>query len=391
MTIRRLAHSPALLLISAAAPALLLALFAAAVAPAYFSGSMEKFTVAVQNQDNSPLTASVVEGLVENERTRGLVSAKFVSSFEEGQALLNAGAPALIVIPPGFQATLQAGGQETIRLYLNPARPLEGRLIRDVLAGGVDMVNKAQHGADAVYGALLTHMPTDSAAGIYGSLAQTFLYSALDKGASIQTEGALSPLGRLLPVEYYAAALLSVFLCFGAMGVADLTARDKDAGVLERELSMGRSSGSVVGVRAGAGAILIVLQGIPAFALVLLLTGSGFWYAGSPLLALPALLLLAAAAAAGGAWAGVASPGAVRLVFLSLCALALLGGAAVPASQLGPLSVLAPYTPVNAAMHLVSNTLFFFDQADFQRACAVLLAYLVLFLSGTLLAARRRA
>lgn len=398
LNLKRLAGNKALLLLCMLAPALLFLAFGSVIAPVFFSGGMENFEVAVLNEDTSPLTDSIVRGLVENEKTKGIVSVRFVASREDGLRMLESGAPAFITIPPGFQDTLRGGKQGVIGLRLNPSKPLESALVRDVLESGAQMVNDAQKGVNSLYNALVVlGMPGEQASAVYNSSAREFMLQALNRSAAVGVQGELSPLGSLLPVEYYASALLAVFLFFGAMGVAGLAAQDTANGILDRDLCMGRGGGfaSFISSRVLAGAALVFLQGIPAVGLILLFSASaGFFYSGSAALAFPALLLFAFAVSSGGVWAGVlmrSRDSAVKGVFLMICALALIGGALIPASGLGFLSSIAPFTPINASMRLFSNTLFFFDARDFAQSVSVVLAYALLFSSGAYFTAARRA
>lgn len=394
LNFKRLTGNKLLFLLLALAPLLLLSAFGSVIAPVFFSGGMEKVNIAVLNEDTNPLTNSITKGLVEDEKTRGLLSVHSVSTPQEGTRLLDSGAAALISVPSGFQETLQNGGQSFIGLRLNASKRLESALIRDVLESDVQMVNDAQKAVHALYDALVSSgMPEENAADTYYEAAKYFMVQALNRNAAIDVQGELSPLGRLMPVEYYASALLAVFLFFSAMSISAQTAQDSENSMLDRHLSSGRGYASYVWVRVASGAALILLQGIPAIGLILLATNTGFFYTGSLALAFPVLLLFACAVSAGGVWAGLLCKGrdaAAKVVFLIICIMAVLGGAVIPASGLGPFAGIAPYMAVNASMRLFSSSLFFFDQAEFLQSSVVLLAYMVLFIIGACITAKRK-
>ena len=395
LNIKRMAGNKLLLLVLTLAPLLLLSVFGSVVAPVFFSGGLEKARIAVLNEDTDPLTGSIIEGLIEDEKTRGMLEVVFVSSREEGLRLLKSGAAAFISVPAGFQETLRGGGKSYLQLAMNPSRQLESMLISDVLESDVGMVNDAQRAVNSLYQALLADgMPKDQAGDAYYSAARHFMVQALNRKAVIDVQGELSPLGSLMPVEYYASALLAVFLFFSAMAVAGLTAQDGANCVLDRHLAGGRSSASYIATRTVSGAALIALQGIPAVGLILLAYSSGFWYTGAPALALPALLLLAFTVSVFGVCVGILCRGrdvAVKVVFLLVSVLATLGGAVIPASGLGPLADIAPWTPVYAALRLLSSSIFFFSGPEFLESAVVLLVYSILFFAVSYAMTRKKA
>ena len=393
---KRLTEKKGWILFIILAPILLLIVFSAVVAPSFFSGGMEKFTVAVFNEDSNPLTASVIKGMVENEKNRGLISVQFVSDLEGGQKLLDGGAVALVVIPPAFQETLAHGEQSGVQLFLNPDKGLEAELIRDVMASGMDMINEAQNSVNALYSSLMSKgISQDQAQQSCSAISRQFFQDALNRNAAVDIQSELSPLDHLMPVEYYASALLCVFLFLGSINIAMINTSDVENGVISRYRGAGRGTVQFVSGRIVSGALVILLQAIPMILLILPFSISGILYTGSPVLILPSLILFALTVSSGGVMAGFLLHNvqtAIKSVFLAILVLSVLGGALVPVSGLGIFAQIAPYTPLNAAMRMVASALFFFrGEVDFVQASLVCLLFVLLFSSIAYFHVKRRA
>ena len=60
------------------------------------------------NEDDDPLTVSILQGLIESESLGGLIETEFVDSAQEGLRAVENGAAAYIHIPANMQSVLKA-------------------------------------------------------------------------------------------------------------------------------------------------------------------------------------------------------------------------------------------------------------------------------------------
>jgi len=91
--LRRLLQNRSAIIIAVLAPLVLVLLISLAVAPYFFADvRAENFHVAVLNEDDDPLTVSILQGLIESESLGGLIEVRFVDSELEGFAAVEAGA-----------------------------------------------------------------------------------------------------------------------------------------------------------------------------------------------------------------------------------------------------------------------------------------------------------
>lgn len=355
--IKRLLNNKIAILFAVGAPLLLVLLVSFAVAPYFYTDvRAENFTVAVYNEDEDPLTESILRGLIESRSLGGLISVELVHSEDEGRRPVKYGAAALVHIPADMQDTLYHNGQSAISYYGNPNMPLEDALLFETLDAGISLVSNAQHAINRLYhGSQDAGVDKATALDAYNRMRTAYFGSILARSALYEDTDTTSPLGGALPIEYYAASFLVLFVALGGLPIARMTADDGETGLIHRQLLSGHAPLACVISRWLAGSLFLLLQ-YTVLALVLSLI------AGSTLLSghLPAMIL-------GGVLlclflslvmmlVGLLSKTAifaVRTAFLSALALALLGGLLVPSAYM-PAIVrdVSYYTPFSAALRL---------------------------------------
>ncbi len=84
-----------------------------------------------------------------------------------------------------------------------------------------------------------------------------------------------SPLGGALPVEYYAASLLVLFVSLGSLPIARITASDGGGGLLHRQLLSGRTPLGCFVSRWIAGSIFLFVQYTVLALALFLVAGTG--------------------------------------------------------------------------------------------------------------------
>ncbi len=395
--LRRLLQNKTAIAISVLAPLILVLLVSLTVAPYFFSNvRTENFFVAVLNEDDDPMTESILQGLIESKSLGGLIRVAFVSSEETGLAALKDGAAAYIHIPAGMQDTLVTGGSAQITYVGNADMPLEDALLFETLSSGVELVSYAQHAANMIYYDSRDYgVDQQTASQVYSSTARTFFLSVLARASLYEDTDLTSPLGSAMPIEYYAVSFLVLFVALGALPVARITADDHETGLIHRQLLSGSAPRVCFVSRWLAGTVFSFIQFAVLAAALGIIAGAGSLFSGNLLVLMLSGLLLCAFLSLGMLLVGLFSrsaPLAVRVAFMSVLALSLLGGLLVPSAFL-PQAIrdICYYSPFAAALRLGIAGLFERQAQGIGLFALVLLAYIAALLPISLKRFQRRA
>jgi hypothetical protein len=395
--LKRLLQNRVAIAISVLAPLVLVLLVSLTVAPYFFSNVRTKnFFVAVFNEDDNALTKSILKGLVESESLGGLIRVEFVSGEEEGIGALDEGAAAYIHIPFGMQDTLYNGGRTQITYVGNADMPLEDALLFETLNSGVELVSYAQHACNVLYWSSRDYgVDQETAAAQYTATAQKFFISVLARAALYEDTDLTSPLGSAMPIEYYAVSFLVLFVALGALPVARITADDHETGLIHRQLLSGHAPRTCFVSRWLAGTLFTFVQFVVLAAALGLIAGAARRFSGNVLILLLFGLLLCGFVSLGMLLVGLLSrsaPLAVRVAFMSVLALSLLGGLLVPSAFL-PQAIrdICYYSPLAAALRLGIAGLFDGKAQGVLPFSLILAGYTALLLPITLKRFQRRA
>jgi|AGTN01.3.fsa_nt_gi ABC-2 type transporter. len=395
--LKRLLQNKAAILISVFAPLILVLLISLAVAPYFFSNvRAENFFVAVYNEDDDPLTKSILQGLIESESLGGLISVQFAPDEQEGLAALDDGAAAYIHIPAGMQDTLYHGGHTQITYVGNADMPLEDALLFETLNSGIELVSYAQHAVNVLYWDSRDYgIDNETAAAEYSATAKIFFLSVLARASLYEDTDLTSPLGSALPVEYYAVSFLILFVALGAMPIARITADDHATGLIHRQLLSGHTPRACFLSRWLAGAVFSFIQFFVLAVALGIIAGAAAKFQGNILILLLSGLLLCGFLSLGMLLVGLLSrsaPLAVRVAFMSALFLALMGGLIVPSAFL-PQAIrdICYYSPFTAALRLGIAGLFDGEAQGVALYSLVLLGSIALPLPVSLKRFQRRS
>ena len=355
--LKRLLNNKTAFFFAVGAPLLLVLLISFAVAPYFYADvRAENFTVAVFNEDEDPLTESILSGLIESRSLGALIGVEFVRSEAEGHRAVEDGAAAFVHIPANMQDTLYHNGRSAISYYGNPEMPLEDVLLFETLDSGISLVSNAQHAINMLYqNSLNAGVDKAAASDASSRMRMAYFGSILARSALYEDTDTTSPLGGALPIEYYAVSFLVLFVALGDLPIARMTADDGETGLIHRQLLSGRTPLACVISRWLAGSLFLLLQ-FAVLALAMGLIAGGTVFTGH----FPAIIiggvLLCLFVSLGMMLTGLLSKTAafaVRAAFLSALALALLGGLFVPSAYM-PAIVrdVSYYTPLSAALRL---------------------------------------
>ena len=377
---KRLLQSKTSIIITILAPLILVLLISLTIAPLYFSDvRLDYFHITVLNDDDSPRTQVVVDSLIDSDTMQNLIDVRFVDSLQEGQDSLKQGAVAFIHIPKGLQEELFAGGQVAVNYYGSEDKPLENALLLEAMVPGLDLVNYSQNAVNKLYFAIA---PTDKQAAqkVFSETSATLFVhvAALD---NLYTPSDVSPLSDILPVEFYAAALLALFVALGALPISRITSDDAKAGLIHRQLLMGSTSAKCFISRWLSGSLLLFIQYAVLSVALLAITGRLSYFAGNVLLMLGGGVLFCAFVSLVMMLVGLFSKSAAFVSLTLTVALAALGGLFVPTAYMpGLLKAVSAYTPFSPALKLSIAGMFNADVDNIAIYFIVLIVYIAVLL-----------
>ncbi len=380
--LKRLLNNKTAILFAVGAPLILVLLISFAVAPYFYADvRAQNFTVAVYNEDDDPMTNSILQGLIESRSLNGLIDVEFVQSEEEGRAAVAQGAAAFVHIPDGMQDTLYAGGQSKISYYGNPNMPLEDALLFETLESGVELVSHAQHAVNVLYNnSLGAGIDRKTATDTYNHMAKTYFASVLARSALYEKTDTTSPLGGALPIEYYAVSFLVLFVALGGLPVVRITAYDSETGLIHRQLLSGQTPLKCFLSRWLSGGVFLFLQFIVLAAALGIIAQNGIAFTGSIPTLIISGVLLSLFVSLGMVLIGLLSKTAafsVRAAFLTALALSLLGGLLIPSAYMPAIiRDISYYTPFSAALRLGIVGLFDGKASGLSLFAAVLAVYM---------------
>lgn len=394
--LKRLLQNKTAIIIAVAAPLILVLFISIAVAPYFFADvRANNFSVAVYSEDDDPLTASILKSLVESRSLGGLITTNFVDSEQEGFEAVKQGAAAFIHIPQDMQTVLQGGGSTTISYYGNQNMPLEDALLFETLSSGVELVSHAQHSVNVLYYDLVdSGVDPNTASEEFQKTTGIFFTSVLSRSALYEDTDLTSPLGGALPVEYYAACFLILFVALGGMPIARITADDYNTGLVHRQLLSGNTPVKCFVSRWLAGGTFLFIQYIILTAAFCIIAGGKAPFAGNLLILLLFGVLLSAFISIGMILAGLfsgTSSFAVRISFMSVLALSLLGGLIIPSAYMPAIiRDISYYTPFAAALKLGISGMFDGSAGGILMFAAILVVYIAVLLPISIKSFQRR-
>ncbi len=328
--------------------------------------------VAIENLDQGETQANaIIDSLVQNETTRGLMEIKSTSELTETDRVC-----ARLTIPKNFQADLFSGKSVTITVAYNESMPLQAGLISGILTSGTNLINTAQKSVNGVY-ETLRESGYAEASSTYSATASKLFTDAFLRHTIFKVGTELSPLGQMLPVEYYATALITLFMILGALSITSLTAEDFPT--LPMHFLAGRGVFHFVMNKLLSGGVYLFILSLPAAALTLPIAANMYTLAHLPelLLSLLSLAMMISALGVFGASISTDSQGALRNYFLISMCVIILGGLIVPTAFFGPLSPLLKLTPGGIGKRIL-NIIFFKDEQYFLLL-AISLFYTAIF------------
>jgi len=394
--LKRLMNNKTAIIIAILAPLLLVLLISFAVAPFFFADvRTDNFCVAVYNEDDDPITIGILTGLIESESLGGLIEVDFVGSESEGITAVESGAAAFVHVPKNMQYVLYHGGSVSITYYGNPNMPLEDALMFETLNSGVELISHAQHAVNMLYFDSVDYgVDKDIASSLYSKTTAEFFSRVLSREDLYERTKETSPLNGALPIEYYAASFLILFVALGAMPIARITADDYSTGLIHRQLLSGNTPATCFVSRWLAGSVFLFIQYMILAIALCIISGAFVAFSGNVLVLLICGILLCAFISLGMMLVGLfcqSSVFAVGISFMSAISLALAGGLLVPSAFMPAIiRDVSYYTPFSAALRLGVSGMFDGRAGEPFQFAAILAAYIVVLLPISIKRFQRR-
>ena len=379
--LKRLLQSKTSIIITILAPLILIVLISLTIAPLYFSDvRLDYFHITVLNEDTDPSTKLIADSLIKSDTLKGLIDVRFVDTKQEGLDSLEEGSVAFIHIPPGLQDSLYYGDQVIINYYGNKDRPLENALLLEALVPGIDLVNYSQNAVNELYYSI---KPVDQqlASDVFFETSAYLLVQGMAIDDIYAPTQEFSPLSDILPVEFYAACLLVLFVALAALPIARITEDDRKGGLLQRQIIGGIPPVKSFVSKWAAGTLMLFIQYTVLCFALLMITGRLTYFAGSTLILLGCSLLFCALASLFMIVIALNSKSAVYISLSVILTLAALGGLIIPSAYMPEiLRTVSGYTPFAPALRMSLAGMFNAKIDNIGIYFAVLAAYIAVLL-----------
>ena len=357
--------------------------------PMFASYKMDKFSAMICDEDGSEPVREFITQLVNSKALRDLIVLYPVDTPEKGLALLESGdATIFIHIPPHMFEEMQAKRPVQIDIYGGQGHALEVSVVRNALCDSLAAVGKSENILELAYWSVRdAGVPQKEGEQFFSNTLDYAIEQYMSRREVYGDMGMVTPLGDLVPVQYYMAAVYTLFAALASLPLARKTADDLNGTLLMRGALSGQNAARFFAARFTSGAaleLLLLLTLIPVGLMLSLAnyTGSAE-LAGSPPALILAILLIACCFSAlataipllarsrdTAAWAG----------FTIILLLAFCSGLLVPERMLPEvMQSAAGFLPLAAGMHLISSALFRFDAISYVRSGATVLLWGLVF------------
>lgn len=318
-------------------PAVLILILSAALS-GISGGGFNGVKAIVVDQDRSEISRQISDALLDQDKLGKLLDAEAMTSAEEARRQVRMGErAAVLVIPKGFGARLNAGEQGTLQVEIDPGQETAGGIFRSVVEALTQRVSAA-----AVTAETSSKLIADSKMAASQAEAHRYIGAAVsaavdDELDSVRVEHAVSEQKEetFTAVDYFGAGMAVMFLNFGAMFGAFALVRERTEQTLARLLSAPVSRAQVLGGKAlGVFAIgMLQFTALVAFGIAV----GAHWgplpavyaVAAAQIVAVAGLSVLIAALGKTQRGAGAIGP----LIVLLMAAA---GGSWIPVSQMPP-------------------------------------------------------
>lgn len=388
--LKRMFSGKALVLMCLMSPIIVVFVFSTIIAPMVFTAKGLHFNLAICNEDKGQEVNQFITQMVNSKSLVDMVSAYPVSTVEAGLELVEAGDVSVLVhIPQNLFSEMQKGSAVTVSIISTKAHSLEASLISMTLDSSLSIVGQGQNVVEAAKTMLIEKGESEASANAYSEASMSSAINDYMNRREVLGEGGpLSLTGEYLPVEYYLAAIFSLFAALSMLPLIHFSSVDVMGAILRRGLLCGIGIKRFFSARIISGTIFIVLVQTMLFPTAALLHLAGDTLGGAYANNLPALMLAillssicyTALSLAIATWLPNEKT-ALWVGFYFVLGMAVVCGALLPESALPKwVSAVGKWFPMRASLRTLSLSLFHYDQAIFWKDILKTLGYIAVLL-----------
>lgn len=371
------------------APVITLLLLASLIAPLFFSNRrLSDITVAIFQEDFSEDVQFLMDDITSDHQIASIVTFDFVDSLDVGQTMLaNGDAAIFLYIPAGLMEDLYQREPTRVEAWVSDEYAFEASVITPILDSFAEGFNQLQLTMDYFYFQARSGLPQDLVWEHYYDVSVYLGLRVLNRTSLFEMEG-VSPLGRLLPIEYYTSAIFAFFIALGLIPLSGYNAKDLSSGAIGRGLAVTRWRYQYFLVRMISGAIYIMLVTVPMLGVGIIILGQDIFYSGNLLALFGVAAVSALSFSCLSILVGLIFPkndNAVWVAFYFVITMALMGGVIFPDDAIPTLiTSIGQLSPLRASMSSFAIALFDYQFSKIGPALGLLVAWLVVSLTLSL-------
>lgn len=375
--LKRMFSGKALILMCLLSPIIVVFIFSTIFAPMIFTAKGIHFNLAICDEDKGREVNQFITQMVNSKSLADMVSVYPVSTVDDGLELVEGGDVSVLVhIPQNFFADMQKGTQVEVSIISKKAHSLEASLISMTMDSSLSIVGQGQNVMEAAKYMLIEKGELQVSANEYFDASmKSAINEYMNRREVLGEGGPLSLTGEYLPVEYYLAAIFSLFAALSMLPLIHFSSVDVMGAILRRGLLCGIGTMRFFSARIISGTIFIVLVQMMMFPTAALLHLAGGVLGGlysNNLAALALAILLssicyAALSLAIATWLPNEKT-ALWIGFYLVLGMALVCGALLPEGALPKLAAdIGKCLPMRSSMRTLSLSLFDYDGAIFWK------------------------
>lgn len=214
------------------------------------ANTMPNMTIAVYNADSGELGTRLIEDVLQSDRLVSHISIHELSSKEEVESHVIDGKDDVgLIIPQDFSQKVWSAETSHIEMLQDQGKQMISQIVRSIVASYVDRVGTVALASKEVMTQLTHSMQTAVTTSVnFPSIAADVLGQLGDAALGEQTSVVDQPIGKkaVSSMQYYAAAMLAMFLLFNATVGAKMIINERSTETLARLMNTPTSKSSIL-------------------------------------------------------------------------------------------------------------------------------------------------
>ncbi|WP_066316191.1 ABC transporter permease [Bacillus sp. FJAT-29814] len=212
--------------------------------------SMPKMTIAVYNADAGELGTRLIEDVLQNERLVSNITIETFASKEKVELQVIEGKNDVgLIIPQDFSQKIGAAESTQLEVLQDQGKPLISQFLRSIVTSYANRVGAVAKASKEVTTQLANPKETAAVVSVnFESLAAEVIGQLSDEAGSEDTFVVDQPIGKkaVSSMQYYAAAMLAMFLLYNATVGAKMIINERSTETLARLMNTPTSKTSIL-------------------------------------------------------------------------------------------------------------------------------------------------